>query len=600
MGCSNSKLDDLPAVTLCRDRCNFLEEALRQSHALADAHVAYMQSLRSLGPTLHRFFTQITDHSTSDQPQPSKPSPPHDHSRSVSLSNSNSNSNSNSDSEPEGTEKETDYFGQIHHNYQTIAPSPPPPSNSAWDFLNFFDTYERYEPLFEHREEVHDFEPKVVKKKTEGRKKLNDAAKNVVVPEKDQSETPICKQGVSEAMREIQALFDKASESGNEVLKLIEVRILRCHQKIAVNQVSCKVFHAITPSLPRRGMEKPSPLVMKIGPDHEDMGLSSGDISSILEKLCMWEKKLYDEVKAEEKLRTIHEKKCKQLKRMDERSADAYKIDSTQSLIWGLSTKMKISIQVIDRVSITINKLRDEEFLQQINKLILGLVGMWKAMLDCHKCQCQAFGEGKSLDAITSNGKFSYAHLEAAIELKFELQNWSLRFFNWIVTQKAHVKALNGWLLRCLLYEPEETLDGIVPFSPGRIGAPTVFVICNQWSQAMDRVSEKEVIEAMQGFFVSLNQLLEPHILDLRQRATGDKDMERKIKILEMEEQRIQKMVQAQEKKMGPVLPRSEVPKPSSLMSDLKQIFVAMERFTANSVQAYEELCVHIQEDKHV
>lgn len=236
MGCSNSKLDDLPAVTLCRDRCNFLEEALRQSHALADAHVAYMQSLRSLGPTLHRFFTQITDHSTSDQPQPSKPSLPHDHSRSVSLSNSNSNSNSNSDSEPEGTEKETDYFGQIHHNYQTIAPSPPPPSNSAWDFLNFFDTYERYEPLFEHREEVPDFEPKVVKKKTEGRKKLNDAAKNVVVPEKDQSETPICTQGVSEAMREIQALFDKASESGNEVLKLIEVRILRCHQKIAVNQ----------------------------------------------------------------------------------------------------------------------------------------------------------------------------------------------------------------------------------------------------------------------------------------------------------------------------------------------------------------------------
>ena len=77
-------------------------------------------------------------------------------------------------------------------------------------------------------------------------------------------------------------------------------------------------------------------------------------------------------LQAEEKLRTIHEKKCKQLKRMDERKADAYKIDSTRSLIWSLSTKMKISIQVIDRISITINQLRDEEFLQQINKLILG------------------------------------------------------------------------------------------------------------------------------------------------------------------------------------------------------------------------------------
>ena len=236
MGCGNSKLDDLPAVTLCRDRCNFLEEALRQSHALADAHVAYMQSLRSLGPTLHRFFTQITDHSASDQPQPSKPSTPHENSRSVSLSHSNSNSNSNSDSEPEGTEKEIDYFGRIHRNYQTIAPSPPPPSNSAWDFLNFFDTYERYEPLFDHTEEVPDLKPELVKKKSKGRQKPNDAAKNVVVPEKDRSDTPICTRGVSEAMREIQALFDKASESGNDVLKLIEVRILRSHQKIAVNQ----------------------------------------------------------------------------------------------------------------------------------------------------------------------------------------------------------------------------------------------------------------------------------------------------------------------------------------------------------------------------
>lgn len=101
-------------------------------------------------------------------------------------------------------------------------------------------------------------------------------------------------------------------------------------------------------------------------------------------------------LQAEEKLRTIHEKKCKQLKRMDERSADAYKIDSTQSLIWGLSTKMKISIQVIDRVSITINKLRDEEFLQQINKLILGyvIIPTSQKNIALVSCSCTAFDCG--------------------------------------------------------------------------------------------------------------------------------------------------------------------------------------------------------------
>lgn len=61
--------------------------------------------------------------------------------------------------------------------------------------------------------------------------------------------------------------------------------------------VSFKVLNAITPSLPRRSMEKFSPLMKKIGPDHDAVGLTSGNISSTLEKLCMWEKKLYNEVK---------------------------------------------------------------------------------------------------------------------------------------------------------------------------------------------------------------------------------------------------------------------------------------------------------------
>ncbi|XP_040964400.1 uncharacterized protein [Gossypium hirsutum] len=30
MGCSSSKLDDLPAVALCRERCSFLDEAIQQ------------------------------------------------------------------------------------------------------------------------------------------------------------------------------------------------------------------------------------------------------------------------------------------------------------------------------------------------------------------------------------------------------------------------------------------------------------------------------------------------------------------------------------------------------------------------------------------
>lgn len=62
--------------------------------------------------------------------------------------------------------------------------------------------------------------------------------------------------------------------------------------------VSCKVLHAITESLPVQKSVESAPFVKKNGCDYmgfdEDMGFN---LSSSLEKLCTWEKKLYNEVK---------------------------------------------------------------------------------------------------------------------------------------------------------------------------------------------------------------------------------------------------------------------------------------------------------------
>lgn len=241
---------------------------------------------------------------------------------------------------------------------------------------------------------------------------------------------------------------------------------------------------------------------------------------------------------------------------------------------------------------------------------------MWKAMLECHKLQNQAISEAKGLDVIASKIKHSKDdHIETLIQLKIDLQNWNLCFSNWIVTQKCCVKALNGWLLRCLLYEPQETQDGAVPFSPGRMGAPPIFVICNQWSRAMDRLSEKEVLEAIQGFQTSIDLLLEKQNAELQQRVIENKDLGRKVKLLEEQQQKMHKVMQAGKgKKFGllggedgrVVIPgeRLQVPNENNNSSrnvewDLKQTLMAMEKFTANSMEAYEELHAHVEEVRH-
>ncbi|XWS20869.1 hypothetical protein CRYUN_Cryun30bG0006100 [Craigia yunnanensis] len=677
MGCATSKFDQLPAVSLCRDRCNFLDDALQQSYALADAHVAYMQSLKILGPTLYHFFDQSLkstsgdDSTVSTEKKPKQPSPLSSPDHSLSRSNSDSHIHFDTDSEEEETGKDfSRSFNQIHpnylnhdiltsyslpnHNYYANTyqnsefsvsgwktPPPPAPRNATWDYLNFFD--EIYELPYssskavKNKEGAHDLGAQQLVKQIHGdekssanytkeKRETNSSGETVPVKnsnaenkkkvdsemEKVQKRTDSNepknqsgKQNVSEVMKELQVLFEKASESGNEVLKMLDTGRFFYHHKKSVYQGSTKMFHMITSN----SSETESLLSKEnISSVDNDEVVCSQNLSYTLTKLCMWEKKLYYEVKAEEKLRIIHAKKCRQMKSMDQKGADARRVDSTRTLIRALSTKMRVSVQVIDKIAITINKLMDEELWPQINELIHRLFGMWKVMLECHSCQCQKVMEAKCLDVIDLSGKLNDAHLEVAIKLKLELQNWSLSFSSWIEAQKGYVKALNGWLRRCLLYEPEEATDAVSPLSPGRCGAPPVFVIVNQWSKAMDRLSNKEVVEAVHGLFVSINQVLEQHNADLQQRIIADKDMERKVKIMEKEEQKMQKIMQARVKKMtllargeSAVLPRdtthrSDIRDVTSLQCGPKQIFMEMEKLATDSRQAYEDLHKCIKE----
>lgn len=225
-------------------------------------------------------------------------------------------------------------------------------------------------------------------------------------------------------------------------------------------------------------------------------------------------------------------------------------------------------------------------------------------MQECYKCKYQKLAETKTLDVSSFNRKQNCnANIDAAIKLKSELQKWNLSFSNWIHVQKCYVKALNGWLVRCLIYEPEEIPDDdSTPSSPTKIGAPPVFVICNKWSRAVNNISEKNVIEAVNGFMFRVNELLEKHVLDLQQKLTLDKELERKVKMLEKQEQKMHKVMLARERKMAPIAreKRDDAVDTISLQSGLKEIFVAMESFTATTASLYEELCQQIKQDNPV
>ncbi|CAJ1971637.1 unnamed protein product [Sphenostylis stenocarpa] len=756
MGCASSKLDDLPAVALCRERCAFLDEAIHQRYSLAAAHIAYINSLKAIGHSLNTFIHQDTTQGpfpTSPTPSPS-PSPPH---KTQHLSKNASPSPSDSAGSHLHFHSDSDDLASLHHspdsspprlpssyfaqsqpdhhlhmnfmknkpapsilfhqrplspdtvyagessssyypyNYPSYPydpysappfhgssdpqrqpvskPPPPPPSPpraSTWDFLNFFDNSDdkyypqphytptpsrdsrelreeegipdlededfhhevvkqvhgdqklvepKHEPPLTHHnnhlhlhdeeededEEEVEFEARVVDKKVVDVDKDGNKAKEHAAfrSRRPGSRNPL------EVAKEIQDLFQRASDSGALIAKILEVGKLPHSRKHAAYQASSKMLQVVSPSLslvssqPSTSNDTQSASNMDLG---VDLTTGARNLSSTLHKLLLWEKKLYNEVKAEEKMRVTHDRKCRKLKRMDDRGADFHKVDATRTLIRNLSTKIRMAIQVVDKISMTINKIRDEELWPQLKELIQGLTRMWKSMLECHHNQCEAIREARILGSMGSRIKSGDSHLQATKQLEQELINWTFQFSGWISAQKGYVRALNNWLLKCLLYEPEETPDGIVPFSPGRIGAPPIFVICNQWSQALDRISEKEVVDSMHVFTMSVLQIWEQDKLEMHRQMNQNKDLERKVRNIDRDDQKLQKQIQALERKVvllsgeGKGLSVSEniiyqSDKSSSLQASLQRIFEAMERFTEESVRAYEELLQRSEEE---
>lgn len=353
-----------------------------------------------------------------------------------------------------------------------------------------------------------------------------------------------------EVVQEIRDEFETASGYGKEVALLLEVDKLPYQRRVTgFRVIFSRVLHLMAPNVssshPLPGSTVSlSSRTMEMAKDccEQDRGTRQENMSSTLEKIYAWEKKLYKEVQEEEWLRVIYEKKCVQLRTLDGQGAESNKIDSTRASVRKLLTKIDVCVKAVETISSRIHYIRDEELQPLITELIYGLTKMWKSMVRCHHKQFQAIMESK-LDHLRANTGFQRdSGLKATRELERELLAWSSQFTTWIRTQKAYAKCLNEWLSRCLIPEQEVTDDGPAPFSPSRVGAPRIFIICNDWSQAMNRISEEDVANAIKKFATSLHELWERQDEEQRLRTRAQnlsKGFEKQLKNLHMERERV-------------------------------------------------------------
>ncbi|XP_059282231.1 nitrate regulatory gene2 protein-like [Lycium ferocissimum] len=346
---------------------------------------------------------------------------------------------------------------------------------------------------------------------------------------------------MSEVIKDLESQFKIACSSAKEVSAVLEA--VRAQYSLqSTDQSAMKMLNPV--ALFRSGSSRSSSSRYLINPSTlRDEGYqSSSDLSdesstfssshqSTLDRLYAWEKKLYEEVRAGERIRLAYEKKLTQLRNLDVSGADPSSVDKTRAAIRNLDTQIKVSIHSVESISRRIETLRDEELQPQLLELVQGLGKMWKVMTECHRMQKHTLDEAKLLLAGTPSKKSglrkytvmspSETHnlARSAANLEMELRNWRACFESWIVSQRSYLHALAGWLLRCAHSDSDASKS---PLSPRRSpGAPPIFSICIQWSRLLDYIRETKVLEGLDFFAAGVGSLYAQQLKEDSRRTPG-------------------------------------------------------------------------------
>ncbi|PKA57124.1 hypothetical protein AXF42_Ash002428 [Apostasia shenzhenica] len=416
---------------------------------------------------------------------------------------------------------------------------------------------------------------------------------------------------VVEVLAEIKKEFQSAIVCSEEVSKMLEVGKTKYRSRNkAIRVITSRILGTIGFRLSfRRPSKHRRHSTMTSRSRHVEfeklITIKSANLSSTLEKLYVWEKKLFNEVKAEERLRAMYDKKCRTLKSLDDRGAEPHKITSVRASIRMLRTKISIAITSVDAISRRMYVIMDDELQPQLAKLIQGLTTMWKLLLACHQKQLNAIIHCKSYN-LTIKTQDSSPNITMHLQLK--LLDWYACFDELISTHKAFITSLNGWLMKWLPEDREVTSDGMAPFSPRRIGAPSVFVLSNDWFQVVNSWSEADVKAAIASFAETIHRLWESQDEEQRRKHRVDylsKDYSGRLKNLQKEhgnldhvhdENKIafldsmkRKLDEARAKHDDTVRQVDEVVS-SSLRAGLIPIFQSLGGFASEALQSYEGL----------
>ncbi|XP_051136564.1 protein ALTERED PHOSPHATE STARVATION RESPONSE 1-like isoform X2 [Andrographis paniculata] len=474
MGCWYSKLHREQMISRCKARKRYMKQFVKARQAFSAAHSLYLRSLRATGSALLRFATaETTLHHL--RPPVSSQIP--------ELSSAPCATNSTTKT--------------------STTPPPPPPVASPWDFWDPFTlTTGRSMDEGVWNESAGDPEVLVVTASPAGSPSADTTTEKAVVISSKSKD-------LAEIIKEVDDYFLKAANAGTSLSLLLDVPISgNCQSLSGKNSVYAK---GLGPLLWTWGSGNVK--WNAFGKFCEDYTATENKVdclatngndathSSTVERLYTWEKKLYQEVKNAEFLKSEHDKKIASLRKLEMKGADYLKTDKVKKEAEKLESQSIVSLQAIETISTEIIKLRESELYPQLLQLVAGLMNMWKSMHEAHQFQMSIIQQLKCLNCIPSSEPTSEIHRQSTLQLEHEAQQWLISFCNLIKSQRNYIQSLSGWL-RLSLFQL-----GTTPHSTKTKLDDAIYDLCEEWQLAMNNAPEKTASDGIKTFLLVIHDI---------------------------------------------------------------------------------------------
>ncbi|XP_021892561.1 uncharacterized protein LOC110810646 isoform X1 [Carica papaya] len=357
---------------------------------------------------------------------------------------------------------------------------------------------------------------------------------NKMPVKEDSVENKIAPKDFFSSMKDIESLFIKASESGKEVPRMLEANKLHFRpifpgkERGSAASTFFKACFACGGEDHSQVQEEPAQTDVKyltwqrtessrssssrnpLGLNSDDIGelnnslfdsiyMISGSHASTLDRLYAWERKLYDEVKASETVRSMYDAKCKFLRQLESKGESSYRIDKTRASVKDLHSRIIVAIHRINSISNKIEELRDQELQPQLEELIKGLSRMWEVMLECHRLQYGIISVAYRNNTIKIP-VHSESHRQITIHLENELSLLSSSFTKWIGAQKSYLQAINTWLLICVSLPQKSSRRKKRATVPSwRNYGPPIYATCGVWLDSLEKLPTRAVADSIKG-----------------------------------------------------------------------------------------------------